>query len=115
MKMDCREAIVVRAALVPLGACAGDGSGGTDALCLEVSIGGGRTAIEASFFAVLPQNFRTSIWTRGAAFHNDAGILYEADPWACGVTGWCEPSGGVKLTCNIPARGWRKFSGQRSA
>lgn len=115
MKMDFQEAIVVRAALVPLAACAGDSNGGTEALCLEVSIGGGRSAIEASFFVVLPQNFRTGIWTRGSDFRNEAGTLYEADPWACGVTGWCEPSGGVKLACNIPARGWRQFPARRSA
>ncbi|MEX1154784.1 hypothetical protein [Parvibaculum sp.] len=115
MKMDFREAIVVRAALVPLGPCAGDGSGGTEALCLEVRIGGGRSAIEASFFAVLPQDFRTGLRARSNAPHDAAGILYEADPWACGVTGWCEPCGGVKLACNIPADGWRQFPARRTA
>ncbi|MBX3492475.1 MAG: hypothetical protein KF899_05910 [Parvibaculum sp.] len=115
MKMEFREAIVVRAALVPLAACTGDGGGGTEALCLEVRIGGGRSAIEASFFAVLPQDFRTGLRMRGADFHDDAGTLYEADPWECAVSGWCEPSGGVKLACNIPARGWREFPARRSA
>lgn len=115
MKANCREEIMVRAALVPFGACAGDGNGGTEALCLEVRIGDGQSAIEASFFAVLPQNFRTGLRLHREDIHDPKGVLYEADPWECGVTGWCEPSGGVKLACNIPARSWRKFPARQPA
>lgn len=103
MKMNMRETIMVRAGLVPLAPEAGDGAAPQEALCVEVRIGGARRGIEASFFAVLPAGFEVGAGTA-------MGPVYEADPCTCIVSGWCERSGGVTLTCTIPAQSWQRFS-----
>ena len=90
-------AIAVRAAVLPLG------PGRANTLCVEVRVGGARPLVEASFLAVLPEDFEADAQTGG-------GPLYEADPWDCAVNAWCERSGSVTLTCTVPARSWRRFS-----